>query len=70
MQQTLIHYIGALFNQITGIFIQDLGTDYVDNTVGVVLDPLAIHNYALDDDNSELSEEEFNKLQIAYTFAS
>ena len=30
-------------------------TDYVDNTVGVVLDPLAIHNYALDDQNPETS---------------
>lgn len=45
-------------------------TDYVDNTVGVVLDPLAVRNYALDDSNKELSEEEYAKLQIAYTFAS
>src|SRR5690606_4665620 len=45
-------------------------TDYVDNTVGVVLDPLAIHNYALEDENPELSDEEYAKLQIAYTFAS
>lgn len=45
-------------------------TDFVDNTVGVVLDPLAIHNYALDDKDPELSDEEFAKLQIAYTFAS
>lgn len=45
-------------------------TDFVDNTVGVVLDPLAIHNYALDDQNPEMSDEEFQRLQIAYTFAS
>lgn len=45
-------------------------TDYVDNTVGVVLDPLAIRNYALEDTNKELSDEEYKKLQLAYTFAS
>lgn len=45
-------------------------TPYQDNTVGVVLDPLAIYNYAMDDGNPEMSEEEYAKLQIAYTFSS
>jgi len=45
-------------------------TDYQDNTIGIVLDPMAIHNYAMDDGNPEWTEEEKTKLQIAYTFAS
>jgi ABC-type glycerol-3-phosphate transport system substrate-binding protein len=45
-------------------------TPYQDNTVGIVLDPLAIHNYCEDDGDSECSDEELEKLQIAYTFAS
>jgi ABC-type glycerol-3-phosphate transport system substrate-binding protein len=44
-------------------------TDYVGNTVGVVLDPFVIRNYAMDDNNPELSPEEFAKLQIAWEFA-
>jgi len=45
-------------------------TKYQPNTVGVVLDPFAIHNYALDDGNPELSETEYAKLKLAYTFAA
>lgn len=45
-------------------------TDYVDNTVGIVLDPMALHNYAMDDGDPALSEEEEAKLKLAYTFAS
>lgn len=45
-------------------------TDYQDNTIGIVLDPMAIHNYAMDDGNPEWTEEEKTKLQVAYTFAS
>jgi maltose-binding protein MalE len=44
-------------------------TQYVGNTVGVVLDPFAIHNYAMDDGNPELNDDEYLKLQIAYEFA-
>lgn len=44
-------------------------TSGVDNTVGFVLDPIAVRNYAMDDNNAELSEEEFKNLEIAYTFA-
>ncbi|MCR5836564.1 MAG: hypothetical protein K6G88_08650 [Lachnospiraceae bacterium] len=45
-------------------------TDYCDNTVGIVVDPICLHNYAEDDKNSEWSEEEKNKLLITYTFAT
>ena len=45
-------------------------TDYKGNTVGVVLDPMAVHNFAMDDGDPALSEEEENKLKIAYTFAT
>lgn len=45
-------------------------TDYQENTVGVVLDPFAIYNYAQDDGNSELNDEEMAKLKLTYTFAS
>lgn len=45
-------------------------TDYQDNTVGVVLDPFAINNYAMDDGDPTLSDEEYAKLQLTYTFAT
>lgn len=45
-------------------------TDYADNTVGVVVDPICLHNYGEDDGNSEWSEEEKQKLLITYTFAA
>lgn len=45
-------------------------TPYVGNTIGVVLDPLAVHNYAMDDGNPEWSEDEKAKLKLAYTFSS
>ena len=45
-------------------------TDYQENTIGIVLDPMAIHNYAMDDGSPEWVEEEKQKLQVAYTFAA
>lgn len=45
-------------------------TDYQENTIGIVLDPMAIHNYAMDDGNPEWSEAEQEALKVAYTFAS
>lgn len=45
-------------------------TKYQPNTVGIVTDPLVVYNYAMDDGNPELSEEELAKMKIAYTFAS
>lgn len=45
-------------------------TPYVGNTVGIVLDPMAIHNYAMDDGNPEWSDDEKAKLQLSYTFAT
>ncbi len=45
-------------------------TDYMGSTIGIVLDPLAVHNYAMDDGNPELSESEEEKLKLAYTFAT
>ncbi len=44
-------------------------TDYVDNTFGIVLDPMAVYNYCLEDGDLACSEEEELKIQIAYTFA-
>ena len=45
-------------------------TDYVDNTVGVVLDPMAVHNYCIDDGNPECTEEEIKKIEVAYRFVA
>lgn len=45
-------------------------TPFVGNTIGIVLDPMAIHNYAMDDGNPEWSDEEKEKLQLTYTFAT
>lgn len=45
-------------------------TDYQENTIGIVLDPLAIHNYGVDDGNPEWSEEEKQALKVAYTFGA
>lgn len=45
-------------------------TEYRGNTVGIVLDPMVVINYAMDDGNPELSEEEHAKTQLAYTFAA
>lgn len=45
-------------------------TEYVGNTVGIILDPAAIHNYAMDDKDPAWSEDEKAKLKLAYTFAS
>ena len=45
-------------------------TDYVGNTVGVVLDPMAIHNYAMDDGDPTMSESEEASLKLAYTFGT
>lgn len=44
-------------------------TDYCENTIKVIMDPICIHNYALDDKNKEWSEEEKIKRDISYTFA-
>jgi ABC-type glycerol-3-phosphate transport system substrate-binding protein len=44
-------------------------TDYMPNTVGIVLDPFVIRNYAMDDGNPALSSEEEAKLRIAWEFA-
>jgi ABC-type glycerol-3-phosphate transport system substrate-binding protein len=44
-------------------------TDYMPNTVGIVLDPFVVRNYAMDDGNPELSAEEEAKLRIAWEFA-
>ena len=45
-------------------------TPYQENTVGVVLDPFAVYNYAMDDGNPELSDAEKAKMKLAYTFAA
>ncbi len=45
-------------------------TKYQGNTVGLVLDPMAIHNYAMDDNDPAWSEEELTKYKLAYAFGS
>ncbi len=45
-------------------------TDYVDNTIGIVLDPMSVYNYCLDDGDIACTEEEELRIKIAYTFAS
>ncbi|RJX26621.1 MAG: hypothetical protein C4537_01870 [Acholeplasma sp.] len=45
-------------------------TAYQENTVGVVLDPLAVYNFAMLDGNPEYTEDEQLQAKIAYTFAS
>lgn len=45
------------------------GNIVVDNHVGVCLDPLAIFNYAMEDNNPELSDAEYQKEKVAWTFA-
>jgi ABC-type glycerol-3-phosphate transport system substrate-binding protein len=45
-------------------------TPYQPNTVGVVLDPLSVYNFAMEDGNPEMTEEEALKTKVAYTFAS
>ena len=41
-------------------------TDYCENTIKIIMDPICVHNYALDDKNKE----EELKRDISYTFAS
>lgn len=45
-------------------------TDYVDNTIGIVLDPMAVYNHCLDDGNKACSDAELTKIQLSYTFAA
>lgn len=45
-------------------------TDYKGNTVGIVVDPMAVHNYAMDDGDPAWSDEEKAKMDLAYAFAS
>ena len=45
-------------------------TPYQGNTVGIVLDPLAVYNYAMEDGNPEYTAAEALKEKIAYTFAA
>ncbi len=45
-------------------------TPYQQNTVGICVDPMAIHNYAMDDGNPEWSDAEKAKLELAYAFGS
>lgn len=45
-------------------------TDYRGNTVGIVIDPMAIHNYAMDDGDPAWSDAEKAQLDLAYAFGS
>ncbi|MDF2698932.1 MAG: hypothetical protein K0Q49_488 [Haloplasmataceae bacterium] len=45
-------------------------TDYRGNTVAVRLDPIAIHNFAMNDLDPDMSDAEFLELKTAYTFAA
>ncbi len=43
-------------------------SDYTGNNVGIVIDPMAIHNYSMDDGDPAWSDAEKVELDIAYTF--
>ncbi len=45
-------------------------TDYRGNNVGIVIDPMALHNYAMDDGDPALSDAEKAKMDLAYAFGS
>ncbi len=45
-------------------------TDYKENNVGIVIDPMAIHNFAVDDGNPEWSDAEKAQRDLAYAFGS
>ncbi len=45
-------------------------TEYQPNTVGVVLDPFVVYNFAMEDGNPEATEAEVAKMKLAYTFAA
>ncbi|MCR5583993.1 MAG: hypothetical protein K6F63_00990 [Lachnospiraceae bacterium] len=45
-------------------------TKYADNNVGIVVDPMAVHNYAMDDGNPAWSDAEKAQFKLAYTFGS
>ena len=59
-----------MLNDVDWDYYPRPSTDYVDNTVGIVLDPIALRNYAMDDENVKLSDEEMAKLEMTYAFAS
>lgn len=43
-------------------------TPYKPATVGVALDPMVVYNYAMDDGDPAMSEDELAKTRLAYTF--
>lgn len=45
-------------------------TDYKGNTVGMVIDPMAIHNFAMDDGDPAWSDAEKAQMDLAYAFGS
>lgn len=45
-------------------------TDYKGNTVGMVVDPMAIHNFAMDDGDPAWSDAEKTQMDLAYAFGS
>jgi hypothetical protein len=44
-------------------------TDYAPNTIGIVLDPMTVYNFCLDDNDLACTDEEALKIKINYTFA-
>lgn len=45
-------------------------TDYKGNTVGLCIDPMAIHNFAMDDGDPTWSDAEKEQFDLAYAFGS
>ena len=45
-------------------------TDYRGNNIGIVIDPMALHNYAMDDGDPALSDAEKAQMDLAYAFGS
>jgi len=44
-------------------------TDYQPTTIGIVLDPMAVYNYCLEDGDLSCTPQEELQIQLAYTFA-
>lgn len=45
-------------------------TEWAGNSLGICVDPMAVHNYAMDDGNAEWSETEIEQFTLAYAFGS
>ena len=61
---------GVYINSSDWDFYPFPSTEYKENSIRLVVDPIALHNYAADDNNKEWSKAEKKKLDLTYTFAT